>query len=311
MPRRLLAAVCAGAAALFLLHCGHCFTFVTTTSPVLSPRSTAYPRSRFAPSSSRGGITMSGSSNGRESYSWDEDVLDRAVKDMLVDRAVETVRHLWNETGGDIYGQWLDRFTARQNLGDDVISTMGWARFLIKMMREEPVEAVVIRTAKKDSPQVIEAQRKARLWILFSSPPCQPPWRHSVNQLSADWDAEEEEEMKVALDYPPQLKAVKRSVVVQPAELAKKLMDIREQLALEWREDLKNIEVENNEIVRLDNDRRRRAREAGPGYDEVEQGGGGGSRRRLTYDHGQAFGGDSSPLRSDNYETLVGYLTEI
>lgn len=49
--------------------------------------------------------------------------------------------------------------------------------------------------------------------------------------------------MKVALDYPPQLKAVKRSVVVQPAELAKKLMDIREQLALEWREDLKNIEV--------------------------------------------------------------------
>lgn len=47
----------------------------------------------------------------------------------------------------------------------------------------------------------------------------------------------------MALDYPPQLKAVKMSVVVQPAELAKKLMDIREQLALEWREDLKNIEV--------------------------------------------------------------------
>ncbi|CAN0452493.1 unnamed protein product, partial [Ectocarpus sp. 12 AP-2014] len=306
MPRRLLTAVFAGAAALFLLQCGDGFTFVTTTSSVLSPRSTAYPRSRFAPSSSRGGISMSGSSNGRESYSWDEDVLDRAVKDMLVDRAVETVRHLWNETGGDIYGQWLDRFTARQNLGDDVISTMGWARFLIKMMREEPVEAVVIRTAKKDSPQVIEAQRKNN-----ARPPTLSPWRHSVNQLSADWDAEEEEEMKVALDYPPQLKAVKRSVVVQPAELAKKLMDIREQVALEWREDLKNIEVENDEIFRLDNDRRRRAREAGPGYDEVEQGGGGGSRRRLTYDHGQAFGGDSSPLRSDNYETLVGYLTEI
>lgn len=34
---------------------------------------------------------------------------------------------------GDIYGQWLDRFKVRQNLGDDVIPTMGWARFLIKM----------------------------------------------------------------------------------------------------------------------------------------------------------------------------------
>lgn len=69
--------------------------------------------------------------------------------------------------------------------------------------------------------------------------------------------------------------------------------------------------IENEEVIRLDNDRLRRAREAGPGYDEAERGGGGGSRRRLTYDHGQAFGGDSSPLRSDNYETLVGYLTEI
>lgn len=47
----------------------------------------------------------------------------------------------------------------------------------------------------------------------------------------------------MALDHPPQLKAVKKGVVVQPVEMAKKLMDIREQLALEWKEDLTNIQV--------------------------------------------------------------------
>ena len=47
----------------------------------------------------------------------------------------------------------------------------------------------------------------------------------------------------MALDYPPQLKAVKKAVVVQPVEMAKKLMDIREQLAVEWKEDLHNVEV--------------------------------------------------------------------
>lgn len=55
--------------------------------------------------------------------------------------------------------------------------------------------------------------------------------------------SQSQEEMKVALDYPPQLKAVKKAVVVQPVEMAKKLMDIREQLALEWKEDLDNIGV--------------------------------------------------------------------
>eukprot|EP00752_Nemacystus_decipiens_P014568 g12974.t1 len=258
-----------------------------------------YPRSRFAPTSSRSRSSSSVAASRRDtdrgSYSWEESVLDKAVKDMLVERAVDTIRHLWNETGGDIYGQWLDRFTVRQNLGDDVISTMGWARFLIKMMREEPVEVVVIRTAKKDSAQVVEAQRKNN-----ARPPTLSPWRHSVNMLSADWDAEEEEEMKVALDYPPQLKAVKKAVVVQPVEMAKKLMDIREQLADEWKEDLQNIQLENDEILRVDAERRRLQDE-----NEVQRG------RRLTYDHGEAFSGNSSPFRSGNYEALVGYLTEI
>ena len=49
--------------------------------------------------------------------------------------------------------------------------------------------------------------------------------------------------MKVALDYPPQLQAVTKGVVIQPAEMAKKIMDIREQLVSEWREDLANIEA--------------------------------------------------------------------
>eukprot|EP00903_Cladosiphon_okamuranus_P018961 g17438.t1 len=258
-----------------------------------------YPQRRFAPSSGRRRSATSFAASRKDadrgSYSWEESVLDKAVKDMLVERAVDTVRHLWNETGGDIYGQWLDRFTLRQNLGDDVIPTMGWARFLIKMMREEPVEVVVIRTAKKDSVQVVEAQRKNN-----ARPPTLSPWRHNVNQLSADWDAEEEEEMKVALDYPPQLKAVKKAVVVQPVEMAKKLMDIREQLADEWKEDLQNIQLENDEILRVDEERRRLRNE-----DEVQRG------RRLTYDHGEAFSGSSSPFRSGNYEALVGYLTEI
>ena len=37
----------------------------------------------------------------RGSYSWDEGVLDKAVKDMLVERAEDTIRHFWNETGGE------------------------------------------------------------------------------------------------------------------------------------------------------------------------------------------------------------------
>lgn len=28
-------------------------------------------------------------------------MLDKAVKDMLVERAEDTIRHLWNETGGE------------------------------------------------------------------------------------------------------------------------------------------------------------------------------------------------------------------
>ena len=49
--------------------------------------------------------------------------------------------------------------------------------------------------------------------------------------------------MQVALDHPPQLQAVSKGIVLQPAEIAKKIMDIREQLASEWREDLANIEA--------------------------------------------------------------------
>lgn len=38
--------------------------------------------------------------------------------------------------------------------------------FILVRMREEPVEVVVIRTAKKDSPQVEEVQRKASCHVL-------------------------------------------------------------------------------------------------------------------------------------------------
>lgn len=56
---------------------------------------------------------------------------------------------------------------------------------------------------------------------------------------------------------------------------------------------------ENQEIRRLGLDR------APLGDEEAEP------ERRLTYDHGEAFGGNSSPFRAENYEALVGYLTEI
>lgn len=49
--------------------------------------------------------------------------------------------------------------------------------------------------------------------------------------------------MKIALDHPPQLQPVTKGVVMQPADIAKKVMDIREQLALEWSKDLANIEA--------------------------------------------------------------------
>lgn len=44
--------------------------------------------------------TPARSNGNRGRFSWDEDVLDKTVKDMLVDRAVTTVRHYWSETGG-------------------------------------------------------------------------------------------------------------------------------------------------------------------------------------------------------------------
>lgn len=36
----------------------------------------------------------------RSPFSWDEEVLDQTVKDILVDRAIKTLRHYWSETGG-------------------------------------------------------------------------------------------------------------------------------------------------------------------------------------------------------------------
>lgn len=52
-----------------------------------------------------------------------------------------------------------------------------------------------------------------------------------------------QEEMRVELDHPPQLESLKKEVVVQPVDVAKRIMAIREQLAVEWTEDLANIEV--------------------------------------------------------------------
>lgn len=49
--------------------------------------------------------------------------------------------------------------------------------------------------------------------------------------------------MKVALDHPPQLKAVNKTVVMQPVDIAKHIMAIREQLSSEWHQDLGNVEV--------------------------------------------------------------------
>lgn len=46
----------------------------------------------------------------RGSYSWEESVLDKAVKDMLVERAVDTIRHLWNETGGELRHDVISSF---------------------------------------------------------------------------------------------------------------------------------------------------------------------------------------------------------
>eukprot|EP00904_Undaria_pinnatifida_P005975 jgi/Undpi1/2507/HiC_scaffold_13.g05886.m1 len=236
----------------------------------------------------------SGGGGGGSNFSWDEEVLEKALKDMLVERAVLAIKHFWSETGGDLYEQWLDRFDQKQNLGDATIKTMGWDCYLLKMMKEEPVEAVVVRTARKDSEEVVEAQRKNS-----ARPPTLDRWRHTANQLAADWDAEDEEEMKVALDYPPQLQAVTKGVVIQPAEMAKKIMDIREQLVSEWREDLANIETENEELLRVDADR------ANLGDERAERG------RKLTYDHGASFGGSSSPFRAENYDALLDYVTEI
>lgn len=53
----------------------------------------------------------------------------------------------------------------------------------------------------------------------------------------------QQEEMKVALDHPPRLEAVKKGVVMQPVDIVKRIMAIREALAKEWLEDLVNVQV--------------------------------------------------------------------
>lgn len=59
-----------------------------------------------------------------------------------------------------------------------------------------------------------------------------------------------QEEMRVALDHPPKLRAETTSVIVQPVDVAKRIMAVREQLAAEWREDLDNLEVKPCSVSR-------------------------------------------------------------
>lgn len=49
-------------------------------------------------------LVLIGNRKSRGSFSWDEDVLERRVKDLLTQRAVETARYYWSETGGGIMG---------------------------------------------------------------------------------------------------------------------------------------------------------------------------------------------------------------
>lgn len=45
-------------------------------------------------------IGSSGGGGGGSNFSWDEEVLEKALKDMLVERAVLAIKHFWSETGG-------------------------------------------------------------------------------------------------------------------------------------------------------------------------------------------------------------------
>ncbi|PXF46960.1 hypothetical protein BWQ96_03298 [Gracilariopsis chorda] len=84
---------------------------------------------------------------------------------------------------------------------------------------------------------------------------------------------------------------------VEPFRLAKRILDIRKQLAAEWVGDLRCIEMENLEIQRMAIERALCSDEA-----QLE------SKRKLIFDS-DPFASDQTPLRYKNYHALKTLIT--
>ena len=75
-----------------------------------------------------------------------------AIKDLLTEKAVQTVQTYWAAMRGNLYTEWLDKFHAAR--GGARVSAEGWARYMWAILNEERVEAVLQRAVMKESKEV-------------------------------------------------------------------------------------------------------------------------------------------------------------
>lgn len=91
--------------------------------------------------------------------------------------------------------------------------------------------------------------------------------------------------------------AMEYTVLIEPLAIAKKVMTVREQIAVEWAEDLSRIDAENFELLRHHQDT------VTMEENKAE------SARQLVYDHDDDFGDTSTPYRARNYRRLLEEVT--
>ncbi|CAM9668529.1 unnamed protein product [Chrysoparadoxa australica] len=204
-----------------------------------------------------------------------------SLNDLLTDRAVATVRAIWGDLQGDVKAEWLDKFEEEQARKQQ----QNWGTYLWNLLNAEAEESIVRVTVKEDSAEVQRSreERDAR-------PTTQAEWRHTLNMLSADWDAEAEAESALQLEYPPSLVSKELKDVVVPSDIAKNIMTMREAIAEEWREDLKRVDAENAALLQ---------------WQVALVSGEEAKFRPLVWEEPAA----STPLRAESYDKLLALVT--
>lgn len=243
-------------------------------------------------------VTLSGTHvRRRSSLCMLEDTMDARLKTMLSEKAIASAKLYWRDTRDDIYAEWLEKWQDRGK-GEDIENYGGWDQHLFRMMTAKPVKAILQSAVMKDSDVVRQAKEAAE-----TRPATLHPDAFLMQELTSDWDAEEEAMSKLELNNPPNLQLNKIEEVIEPLTIARRIMTIREDIAKEWVKDLAMMRAENDELFKV--------------VDAVP------TRRRKTDDGSPPLSSsqistssvpaptDGSPLRAQNYIDLVGFITDL